>query len=468
MTLYRTSGDSPIVRDLIRAAERGKQVVVLVEIKARFDEEANIVWARKLEQAGAHVVYGLVGLKTHSKVCPRRPPRGLRAPPLRPHRDRQLQPEDRPALHRPRPALLPAGARRRRDRPVQRPDRPVPAADVPAAARRAAQPPVAVPRARRPRDRARRRPADEARIVLKLNAIVDEPSIDALYRASQAGRPGRHHQPRRLLAPAGRQGRLREHLGPLDRRRVPRALAGSGASTTAASADWYIGSADLMDRNLDRRVEAIVPVEDAEAQARLAGVRRDHARRRPPVLAARARTPSGGGPRRSSASPGTIDTQEELKARALAASTVVAVPRRPAPVPARSTRGHERRTIGRVSPTPAAPRPVEVELKYRLRRRGRRRSLPARRGDRGLPADQPRPLDPARGSLPRHGRRGARPGRVRRPAAADREGRRRSRSSRSAAATATRAARRIAARSSRDRPTGPPIRATGRRPTPAR
>ena len=326
MTLYRTSGDSPIVRDLIRAAERGKQVVVLVEIKARFDEEANIVWARKLEQAGAHVVYGLVGLKTHSKVALVVRREGSGPPPLRPHRHRQLQPEDRPALHGPRPALVPAGARRRRHRPVQRPDRPVAAADVPPAARRAAQPPLAVPRARRARDRPRRgrpRGADRPQAQRDRRRAVDRgalPRVAGRRRVDIIARGG-------LLAAAGRQGRVGEH--------PVRSIVGEFLEhsriwgfANGGEPDWYIGSADLMDRNLDRRVEAMVPVEDADARARIAEIIE--------VMLADDRrswqlgpTPPGADRGRSWAAPGTCDTHEELKARALAIAARAAAPRRP-------------------------------------------------------------------------------------------------------------------------------------------
>ena len=235
MTLYRTSGDSPIVRDLIRAAERGKQVVVLVEIKARFDEEANIVWARKLEQAGAHVVYGLVGLKTHSKVCLVVRREGSGPAPLRPHRDRQLQPEDGPPVHGPRPADVPAGARRRRDRPVQRPDRPVPPArrSGGCSSRRTAS-----ARGSSSSSTARSstpRVGHEARIVLKLNAIVDEPSIDALYRASQAGVAVDVIARGALLAAAGRRRACPSTSGSARSSASSSSTPGSGASPTAAT-----------------------------------------------------------------------------------------------------------------------------------------------------------------------------------------------------------------------------------------
>ncbi len=223
-TLYRTSGDSPIVQSLIRAAERGKQVVVLVEIKARFDEEANIVWARKLERAGAHVVYGLVGLKTHSKTAlvVRREGSGVRryvhigTGNYNPKTARlyvdlgllSVRPElgaDVTDLFNVLTGLSRQRTFRRllvaphslRSRFLQLVDREI---------GHAAGRPRGADRPEAQRDR--RRP-------------VDRGALPGL-----AGRgPHRPDHPRRVLAPAGPRGPLGEHPRPLDHRRVPRALA---------------------------------------------------------------------------------------------------------------------------------------------------------------------------------------------------------------------------------------------------
>jgi len=267
MTLYRTSGDSPIVRDLIRAADRGKQVVVLVEIKARFDEEANIVWARKLEQAGAHVVYGLVGLKTHSKIALviRREATGLRR-----------------YLHLGTGNYNPKTARIYVDLGLLTcsPELGADATDLfnyltglshQHTFRKLLVAPVTLrPRLKeligREADHARaKRPA---RIVVKCNAIVDPEMIEALYEANRAGveiecivrgicslHPG--------LEGASEHIRVRSVVGEfLEHSRIYGFLNGGRQ-------EWYTGSADMMDRNLDRRVEAVFPIEDLEAQTRI-------------------------------------------------------------------------------------------------------------------------------------------------------------------------------------------------------
>ena len=270
MTLYRTSGDSPIVRALIQAAEQGKQVVVLVEIKARFDERANIVWARALERAGAHVAYGLVGLKTHSKVAlvVRREGRGLRRYvhigtgnynpwTSRSYIDLGLLTAD-PELGADATDMfnaLTGHSRQTRYRKLL----------VAPATLRSGIIEAINDEAQRQRDQG------DGRIVMKCNAIVDPAVVEALYRASQAGvaidlivrgmcsvRPG--------VAGISETIRVRSIVGRfLEHSRI--FLFGRGERER-----FYIGSADMMERNLDRRVEAMTPVADGESQARLRAI----------------------------------------------------------------------------------------------------------------------------------------------------------------------------------------------------
>jgi polyphosphate kinase len=276
-TLYRTSGDSPVVDALIAAARAGKQVVVLVEVKARFDELANIGWAKMLESAGCHVVYGLVGLKTHCKTA---------------MVVRQEGGQLRRYCHIGTGNYHPKTARIYEDFGLLTAD-PEVGADLTdlfnvltgysrqTAYRRLLVAPHGVRTGiieRIDREAARVRAGGKGSITLKVNSIVDEQIIDSLYRASQAGvdvdlvvrgicalRPG--------VAGLSDRIRVRSIVGRfLEHSRVFRfgnGFDGPGNDADGAGAEFWIGSADMMHRNLDRRVEALVQVTDPAAQAEL-------------------------------------------------------------------------------------------------------------------------------------------------------------------------------------------------------
>jgi polyphosphate kinase len=264
-TLYRTGGQSPLVDALIDAAEAGKQVVVVVEIKARFDERANITWARKLEQAGCHVVYGFVGLKTHAKM----------ALIVREEADGSLK----RYCHLGTGNYHPTTARFYEDLGLFTAN-PEVGEDVTAlfnhltgySRGRLYQRLLVAPESLRNGIVAR---IDEqaalgpaGRVQFKSNALVDEVIIDALYRASQAGVPVDLWIRGICAIRPGVPGlsdniRVRSILGRfLEHSRIY--SFGAGDATQV-----WIGSADMMHRNLDRRVELVVRVADPAHVRRL-------------------------------------------------------------------------------------------------------------------------------------------------------------------------------------------------------
>ncbi|MGX1703465.1 RNA degradosome polyphosphate kinase [Microbacterium sp. NPDC055357] len=257
-TLYRTSGDSPIVQALIDAAEAGKQVLALVEVKARFDEANNIVWARKLEKAGVHVVYGLVGLKTHCKLM---------------HVIREEEGRLRSYSHIGTGNYNPKTSRIYEDfglftcdeqvgRDLTRLFNELSGYAIEKKFKRLLVAPLHLRKGLLRLIDKERRNAEAGKpsgIRIKVNSMVDEQIIDALYRASQAGvpidvwvrgicslKPG--------VAGMSENITVRSILG--------RYLEHSRIFAFHSNGDpqVYIGSADMMHRNLDRRVEALVRV----------------------------------------------------------------------------------------------------------------------------------------------------------------------------------------------------------------
>ncbi|GBF79142.1 polyphosphate kinase [Aphanothece sacrum FPU1] len=260
MTLYRTSGDSPIVNALITAAENGKQVAVLVELKARFDEENNILWARRLEQAGVHVVYGLVGLKTHTKVIlvVRRESNKMRRyvhigtgnynpKTAKLYTDlglltcREELGADLTDLFN----FLTGYSRQKSYRkllvaPFSMRDR-------------------MIGMIRREAEHCRN--GGSGRIVAKMNALVDSPIIEALYKASQAG-VKIDLIIRGICCLRPKVEGISDNINVISI--IGRFLEHSRIFYfhNGGDEEIYIGSADWMTRNLSRRVEAITPIDD--------------------------------------------------------------------------------------------------------------------------------------------------------------------------------------------------------------
>ena len=280
-TLYRTSGDSPVVTALIRAAEKGKQVAALVELKARGDEAANIGWAKALEQVGVHVVYGLIGLKTHAKTAlvVREEPGGIRrychigtgnynSSTARLYEDIGILTAS-PALGEDLTDLfnfLTGYSRQETYRQL-----------------------IVAPLAVRSRIieliKNESSYGSAGRIVWKLNNLVDAQVIDALYAASRAGVQIDLVVRAMCSVRASVRGlseniRVRSLVGRyLEHSRifyfgegsppVEGSGNGSGPAALPLGGRYLIGSADMMERNLDRRVEALVDVAPPEIQARL-------------------------------------------------------------------------------------------------------------------------------------------------------------------------------------------------------
>ena len=269
-TVYRTSDDSPLVPSLIRASERGKQAVCMVELKARFDEEANIHWAKSLEEAGVHVVYGIPGLKTHVKAILIARREGDRV---------------REYVHIGTGNYHPKTARLYTDFGLFTAD-PEIGADVaemfnfltgygrPAAYRKVLVSPTTM------RDQIvgeieatvdAHRAGEAARIALKMNSLVDAGCIRALYEASRAGvRIDLNVRGICCLRP-GVPG-ISENIRVLSI--VGRFLEHSRVYTFQRGEETRVlmGSADLMPRNLDSRVELVTPVDDPELRAEMLDV----------------------------------------------------------------------------------------------------------------------------------------------------------------------------------------------------